>query len=55
MNTRKLFLCQLKEKEILNIKQITCKTNDLDIFTKNVDAPTINCNVMTYCQEYEYY
>ena len=55
MDICQLSLRLLKEKGTFNIRYIPGKTNDLDLFMKNMDGPTSNCRVMKYCGEDEYH
>ena len=49
MEVRIMFLRELKEQKILEVKWVPTKSNASDIFTKNVDGGTFLRHVSTFC------
>lgn len=48
------FLCELKEKGLLEIKWIPTTENSSDLFTKNLSGPAFEQHVKMYCGRDEY-
>jgi hypothetical protein len=55
VDVRMFFLRELKEDGLIVFKHISGTDNESDIFTKNVDAGTLNRHVKCFCGEHDAY
>jgi hypothetical protein len=55
IETRQLFLRNLKEDGVMKIKWISGESNEADLFTKNLPGPLFNKHVKKYCGDDEYH
>jgi hypothetical protein len=54
VGTKQMFLRELKEEGIINVKWILSETNDADLFTKNLDGPTFKKFARVFLGEDQY-
>jgi hypothetical protein len=54
VGTKQMFLHELKEEGIINVKWIPGKTYDADLFTKNLDGPTFKKFARVFLGEDQY-